>query len=211
LISASIKWIGDVKFVGKMSKRGAGAALDRAVMKPWATEILRERIPSMFRAGGAVPGRGGQGRWARLTPSTIEKKGSDVVLLAAGSAAWRFGSLVRSYAIDVKRRGLRAFELTLTNRARSKPWRSASGEMVDDKFDYPSALHRGWEGYDVFPRPDNPTGLLSWRLADGDWVFADHTHPSGAPPRPHLLFHGPWTRKLFTAAARWILRGEPYR
>jgi hypothetical protein len=206
MIRPVIQWIGDTRFAGKMSKRSASAEIESRVFKPWRSDILKKKIPAMYRAGGAV--RGSQGKWAPLAPDTVAKKGSSSVLLAAGSAAWRFGAMVRSYVIEGKRRGLRAWEFTLSNRARSKPWRAASGDIVPGGFDYPSATHSGWAGYDVFPRPDNPHGTLRWRLAGGDWVIAKKTHPEGAPERPHLKIHPPWVEKLLRSSARWILTGR---
>lgn len=131
MLSAKVTWIGDTQFVAKMVRRAKQGEMEAAVFRPWEREVLQCDMLDMYRRGG-VPA------WAPNAPRTIEAKGHARPLLSA--RLFRFGTMVRSYQIIRKRKGLRAWDFEMTNRARSPKG-----------FNYPAALHAGGEHYP--PRP----------------------------------------------------------
>lgn len=163
MLSAKVTWIGDTQFVTKMVRRAKQGEMEAAVFRPWEREVLQRDMLDMYKQGGDV-------HWAPNAPRTIEAKGHARPLLSA--RLFRFGTMVRSYQIIRKRKGLRAWDFEMTNRARSPKG-----------FNYPAALHAGWEG--------------------------KGNHP-GYPPRPHLGFRTVSTQRLLDAAPRWVLEGRRY-
>lgn len=127
MISSKISWTGDSRFVHRMAQRGATLDMERAVFAPWRREVLQRDLLEQYRAGGKPD------RWAPNAPRTIAQKGHSRPMLSA--RMYQFGSMSRSYAITTSRGGLRAWSLTLDNKARSSRG-----------YPYPYALHAGWEG-----------------------------------------------------------------
>ena len=188
MIAAEFKFKGDKDFIKRMNKRLSTAETKKPI-KVWSDYVRNKRILKMYKDQGSV--RGEQGRWAKLSKWTAEVKGtgrSEKRLIS--KKGYRFGAMVRSYVIDAKRQGLKAWKFTLTNRARSK-----------EGFDYPSALHTGWPEYTV--KPKKPKGVLAWKTAGGDWHVYKETHPGPAPARPHIKFFEVDSRTLLRTMVRW--------
>lgn len=199
---------GDLSAVRAAIKRSHPEVIYREVFGPFMQWVLRVRIPKMYVEKGRVA-MDGQPAWLALSKWTIASKGQGSFIRGVG----RGGSVIapmqtaqmtmgRSYETTVKKTGPESFRFEMTNAARSKS-RWSPG------FDYPSALHEGWGPYTVRPRPDGP-GFLAWPMraqtigastgratvgmfgmrkkasVSGGWYRAQETHPSGAPPRPHI-------------------------
>jgi hypothetical protein len=196
VISAQLKTTGNTKWIKQARNRLKGTAPNRAIAN-WEAWVRNKRIPRMYKDEGAV--RGEQGRWAPLSPWTAEVKGGSTTRgRMISRRGYQPGTMVRSYVIETKRRGLIAWESTISNRARA-----STG------FDYPSALHDGWGPYTV-PKGGAKKGVkLAWKTAAGNWNVYGETHPQGAPARPHLRFFGKDARKFMQTMARWVLRGDP--
>ncbi len=158
VVTSSFKWTGNMRFVGQILHRAEPAEVEKAVLSPWRGWVLGFRIPSMFARRGEIPGE--QKAWAPLSEWTYSQKGAAKSLLMISARGNAPGTLLGSYAIDWSR-GAKTWTIVLSNAARS-------ASKWSPGFDYPSALHRGWDGYTVKPRTDGPGYLAipflgSWR------------------------------------------------
>ncbi len=124
MLTASIRWVGDTQWIAKMVQRAGAGQMEAAVFRPWERAVLQRDVLDLYRSGGGTP------PWAPNAAATIEAKGHARPMLSA--RLYQFGTMVRSYQIVRKRRGLRVWDFELTNRARS-----------EKGYDYPSLLHRG--------------------------------------------------------------------
>jgi hypothetical protein len=165
MLGAEIHWSGDTTWIGKILERTDPADLERCVFSPFERWVTDWRIPELYRRKGRI---GGEGiAWAALSKWTLASKGTSKY--GEGSAAAGSSSLMplvssglkmmKSYAITIARVGRLDWIMTLSNLARSTSKWSPG-------FDYPSALHCGWDEYTVRPRADGP-GFLAWRVKQG--------------------------------------------
>lgn len=220
MLGIEIHWSGDLRWLKEALERTHPAVLQRRVFDPWIQWVLKWRIPEMYRTGGRVSGGDGQMQWRALSRATKEAKeahwqttrtrvskytGNLVVVgltdrykpLVGQSAAQT--KMMRAYKIVTRKLETFGYRFTISNEARSQSPHSPG-------FDYPSALHTGWPAYHVYPKKEG--GLLAWPLKGGDWAFARHTHPKGAPARPHIRFFGYDVAKLGKLALEFILTGR---
>ena len=221
MLGIEIHWTGDLRWLKEAIERTQPSVLQARVFDPWMRWVTKWRIPEMYRHGGRVSGGDGQMQWRALSASTKEAKeahyqkartrtskytGHQIITslsdryqpLVGKSAAE--STMMKAYRIVSRRLSGFGYRFVISNEARSKSKWSPG-------FDYPSALHTGWPAYDVYPRADGP-GFLAWQLKGGDWAFARHTHPKGAPGRPHIRFFGYDVAKLGKLALEYILTGR---
>ena len=221
MLGIEIHWSGDLRWLKETIERTKPAVLQHDVFDPWMRWVTKWRIPEMYRHGGRVSGGDGQMQWKALSASTKEAKeahwqtartrtskysGHQIVTSLSGHYLPLVGKsageskMMKAYKIVSGHLSQFGWRFTISNEARST-------SKYSPGFDYPSALHTGWPAYDVNPRPGGP-GFLAWPLAGGGWAFARHTHPKGAPARPHIRFFGYDVSKLGKIALEYILTGK---
>jgi len=223
-IETTLTWRGNMRFVRDILTRANPVEIQRAVIYPWRRWVLTERIPYMYQAKGAIPSE--QPRWAKLSEWTYAQKGPDRNLVMLSANKFLGTSMMRSYQLQVLSEGGNNFRLRLFNTARSRSKWSPG-------FDYPSVLHTGSSPYSVRPRPDGPGRMRipflgSFRMEGSKTVFHAgragkarkprgaktwdqfsmyrmETHPTGAPPRPHIKFYRVDALELAQRTINWCM------
>jgi len=199
-LGIEMHWSGDLLWIKRAIERTNPAELKRHVFDPWIKWVLEWRIPGMYAHKGRVSGADGQMQWRALSPATKAQKEGPANTPLVSSASPTSNKMMRAYKVITRKLHGMGYRFTISNEARSTSKYSRG-------FDYPSAQHLGWPDYEVKPRADGP-GFLAWPLKSGGWAFARHTHPKGAPGRPHIRFFGYDVAKLGKLAMEFILTGR---
>jgi len=190
-IKIGVKWTGDLlRWPEEMMSRAEASRFRKAVVTPWKAGVMARRI-QMYQDRGATDE---QGPWRPNSKWTAAAKGHDRPMLS--SRLFRFGSMVRSYVVDVRQSGGASFEFTMSNRARS-----STG------YDYPSLLHEGGKRgrFEVRAKAGKAIRLT---LPNGEVIYRKSTRPRRVKARPHILWMEEDLIEFNARGLNWIMEGK---